>query len=82
VDRSHGWISPGLAEAGFVDGRNVAIEYRWADGHPDRMPAMAADLIERKVAVILVTGSTPGALAGYSGPKPWHRGRSFSTSHV
>jgi putative ABC transport system substrate-binding protein len=53
----------GLSETGFVEGRNVAIEYRWADGHFDRMPAMAADLISRKVAAILVGGNTPGVRA-------------------
>jgi putative ABC transport system substrate-binding protein len=47
----------GLNESGFVDGRNVAVEYRWADGHLDRLPAMAADLVRRKVAVILAGGS-------------------------
>jgi putative ABC transport system substrate-binding protein len=47
----------GLNQFGFVEGRNVAIEYRWADGHLDRLPAMAADLVGRKVAVILVGGS-------------------------
>jgi putative ABC transport system substrate-binding protein len=53
----------GLSEAGFVEGGNVAIEYRWADGHFDRMPAMANDLVGRKVAVILVGGSIDGVKA-------------------
>jgi putative ABC transport system substrate-binding protein len=52
----------GLAETGYVEGRNVAVEYRWAESRNDRLPALAAELVRRQVAVIM-TGSTPGALA-------------------
>src|SRR5262245_33173677 len=56
-------VHRGLGEAGFVDGRNVTIDYRWADGQLDRMATMAADLVRRKVAVILAGGNTTGVRA-------------------
>jgi putative ABC transport system substrate-binding protein len=73
-----GWLNPrsasetahlaaafrqGLDAQGFVEGQNVAIEYRWADGQYDRLPAMAADLVRRRVTVIAATGGSPSAFA-------------------
>src|SRR5215475_9659263 len=52
----------GLSETGYVEGRSLVIEYRWAEGHNDRLPALAADLVRRNVAA-LVTSTTPAALA-------------------
>jgi len=53
----------GLRETGYVEGQNLAIEYRWADGNYDRLPALAADLVGRKVDLIVTGGGTPTALA-------------------
>jgi putative ABC transport system substrate-binding protein len=55
-------LRQGLADHGYVEGRGIAIEYRWAEGQYERLPALAADLVARKVAVI-VTQGTPAALA-------------------
>src|SRR3954454_20243600 len=55
----------GLSETGYVEGQNLTIEYRWAEGHYDRLPALAADLVGRKVDLIIAS-TPPSALAAQS----------------
>jgi putative tryptophan/tyrosine transport system substrate-binding protein len=53
----------GLGELGYVEGKNIAIEYRWAEGKNDRLPELAAELVRLSVDVIVAAGGTPGMLA-------------------
>src|SRR5262249_8448337 len=62
VDRMRAFHQ-GLGELGYVEGRNVAIEYRWAQGHNDRLPGHASDLVRRRVSVMTVPGSNVAILA-------------------
>ena len=70
----------GLSEAGFVEGRNVSIEYRWAEEQIDRLPALVADLVRREVAVIVQAGRSSGRLLPKPQPKPFRS--SFSPAVI
>jgi putative tryptophan/tyrosine transport system substrate-binding protein len=59
--RAH--FSNGLSERGYIEGRNIAIEYRWAENHYDRLPALAAELVQRRVDVIVASGNLGAAQA-------------------
>lgn len=59
----------GLAETGFVEGRNLAIEFRWAEGRYERLPTLAAELVRREVAVIVATGGPPAVRAAMGATK-------------
>ncbi|HEU5445288.1 MAG TPA: ABC transporter substrate binding protein, partial [Pseudolabrys sp.] len=59
----------GLREAGFVDGQNAIIEYRWADGRDDRLPALVAELIERNVTVLVSSGGVAASIAAHKATK-------------
>jgi putative ABC transport system substrate-binding protein len=65
-DLSRGPVHQGLSETGYIEGQNMLSEYRWAEGYYDRLPALAADLVSRKVDLIVTFGGTPPALAAKS----------------
>ena len=67
-DLLRGPIHQGMSEMGFVEGQNMKWEYRWAEGHYDRLPSLAADLVSRKVDVIIASNGTPSTLAAKIAP--------------
>src|SRR5215467_12974436 len=62
-------IHRGLAETGFVEGRNLAVEYRWAEDRLERLPALVNDLVQRQVAVVVTAGSIAAARAAKAATK-------------
>jgi hypothetical protein len=68
------WWRQGLKDAGFVIGQNVEVEYRWANNQFERLPTLAADLVQSKVAVIVTGGGPVTALAALPAPGEWPTG--------
>ena len=71
LESNHEYVAAfhrGLADGGFAEGRNLGVEYRWSEGHNDRLPALAEDLVRDQVTVIAVNG-TPGSLAAKAAPQ-------------
>jgi hypothetical protein len=66
----------GLNEMGYIIGRNVALEYRWSEGHDERLSELAAELVRRQVAVIAAVGGNNSAFAFPAAPRPGRRGTS------
>jgi ABC-type uncharacterized transport system substrate-binding protein len=67
--RSHSVFQQGLKDSGYIEGQNVAIEYRWADGRSDRLATLAADLVHRRVAVIAAFGGNNPTLGTQAATK-------------